>query len=395
MLSVFVSMNASILIFSSSFASARMLTGATAALFLLAKGLELKDLALIKSVQFLAYILSDIPFGYYADKSGRKRAVLLSCLLASAWLWLTGYSKSLSLLMVAEALNGVSLALLKGALEAYLIDFDQNRTFSKRKVLSSYHRLSHLMMAVAAFLGALFYSPHQAYTWYFASGLCLIIFVMGILHLPEDRRFASASAQRKSKRAEVRQDLIQCVRGLIKPSVSSIFILSIPLFVFYQLFINFWQPFIEDAFMKYKDVGVFWGILYLVILMSQAFASWISESISSHKTLLIMSLGLMLVITALMCFTHYLGPNIVIAVGVVVFMQLRMSSLVVMGLWHDQISNDLRATMDSVISTLLRVLVFGAMALIGLLAENVWHPLYALYMCLILAHMGFVLHRFR
>lgn len=385
-------MNTSILIFSSSFAATRMITGATAALFLLAKGLELRDLALIKSVQFLAYILSDIPLGYYADKSGRKRAVLLSCLLASGWLWLTGYSQSLALLMVAEALNGFSLALLKGALEAYLIDFDQSGASSKRKVLSSYHRLSHLMMAVAAFLGALFYSPHQAYTWYFASGLCLIIFVMGILHLPEDRR-GSSSVGIRSRRAQARQDMIQCVQGLIKPSVSSIFILSIPLFVFYQLFINFWQPFIEDSFMKYKDVGIFWGILYLAILMSQAFASWISESVSSHKTLLLMSLGLMILITALMCLAHYLQLNIVIAVGVMIFMQLRMSSLVVMGLWHDQINDDLRATMDSVVSTLLRVVVFGAMALIGLLAENVWHPLYALYVCLILAHMGFVLSR--
>lgn len=370
-----------------------MITGATAALFLLAKGLELRDLALIKSVQFLVYILSDIPLGYYADKSSRKHAVLLSCFMAAGWLWLTGYSQSLPLLMVAEALNGLSLALIKGALEAYLIAHDQNNASSTRKVLSSYHRISHLMMAGAAFLGALFYAPDQAYTWYFASGLCLIIFVMGSLFLPEDKKVVSAVVGVHSRRAEVRQDVIQCIRGLIKPSVASIFILAMPLFVFYQLFINFWQPFIEGSFMKYKNVGMFWGILYLAILMSQALASWISESISSHKTLLIMSLGLMIIIIALMCFVRYHEPNIVMAVGVLIFMHLRMSSLVVMGLWHDQIHDDLRATMDSVVSTVLRVVVFGVMALIGWLAANVWHSLYAFYGCLILTHMGFMLLR--
>lgn len=389
-------MNA-ILIFGSSFAAARMITGATAALFLLAKGIELRDLALIKSVQFFVYIMSDIPLGYYADKSGRKRAVVLSSLLASGWLWLTGYSQSLLLLMVAEALNGLSLALIKGAFEAYLIDYDQNRQQSKRKILSSYHRISHLMMAVAAFLGALFYSPHQAYAWYFASGLCLVIFIVGILYLPQDRALCHSSVKQvRSRRAEAKQDLIQCVQELIRPSVSRIFILSTPLFVFYQLFINFWQPFIESSFIKYKDIGVFWGLLYLIILMAQAFASGMSERISSHKTLTILSLSLMIVITVLMYLAHHHYPNLVMVVGVVIFMQLRMSSLVVMGLWHDQISDDLRATMDSVASTLLRVVVFGVMALIGLLAENVWHPLYVLYLSLIVVHIWFLFYgRFR
>lgn len=370
-----------------------MITGATAALFLLAKGLELRDLAVIKSVQFLVYILADIPLGYYADKSSRKHAVLLSCFMAAGWLWLTGHSQSMPLLMVAEALNGLSLALVKGALEAYLIAHDQNNPSNTRKVLSSYHRMAHLMMAGAAFLGALFYAPDQAYAWYFASALCLLIFVMGIWLLPEDRKASSAEVGGSSRRAELRQDVIQCVRGLVRPSVARIFILSMPLFVFYQLFINFWQPFIEGSFMKYKDIGMFWGMLYLAILTSQALASWISEGISSHKTLLIMSLGLMMIITALMGLGRYHEPNIVIAVGVMIFMQLRMSSLVVMGLWHDLINDELRATMDSVVSTVLRVVVFGVMALIGLLAENVWHPLYVLYGCLILAHMGFVLSR--
>lgn len=59
------------------------LVASTYTVFLLAKGLTLSDLSLVALSFYIVLIAAEIPTGIFADRYGRKKSMMVSCLIAS------------------------------------------------------------------------------------------------------------------------------------------------------------------------------------------------------------------------------------------------------------------------------------------------------------------------
>lgn len=373
--------------FGCGFAAIRMIVGAMSILFLLSKGISLEELAIIKSMQYLTYVVFDIPLGYFADSKNYKLAFLASIFLSGLWLLITAVSNSLPILMFSEALNGISLALLQGAYTAYLLQHDimLKSGRSTRTILSLFQKRTHLLMAVTAFLGAAFVTPSSNFPWLIASAFCFVWFVLSYVFLPH---YSNREEDQIAK--NIRNDMYQVFCQLRHHEILKILMFYLPLFLFYQLFIQFFQPFIEQYFEKYKHSGLFWGLLYLFVLSIQSFSGWVSSRIHQDKHLAIVSFSLSLVIVLTMAVSYTWFPMGVVGVCALIILQTRIVFLMVQSMFHQRLQHINRATVDSFVSTIFRIILSLVLLLLGTIVSQLWISIYILYFCLIMLHIIFL-----
>lgn len=139
------------------YSSARMLIGATSAVYLLSKGISASEVGVMKSFQALLLMLLEFPLGVLADRKGRRICLILGGLAGAAWLSLTAASSSLWMLLLAESFNALSMASFNGAFDALLAE----RYIAERgrpllnKLLGDYHAVLFSLMALFSLVGEL------------------------------------------------------------------------------------------------------------------------------------------------------------------------------------------------------------------------------------------------
>lgn len=98
------------------------ITGTIWVVLLLSRGFSLVDIGIAEGVFHAVSFLFEVPSGMLADLLGRKKTLLISCLLASLSAFAMSYSSSLFGVCVSFALEALSFNLASGTLEALLYD---------------------------------------------------------------------------------------------------------------------------------------------------------------------------------------------------------------------------------------------------------------------------------
>jgi MFS family permease len=352
------------------YSSARMLIGATSAVYLLSKGISASEVGVMKSFQALLLMLLEFPLGVLADRKGRRICLILGGLAGAAWLSLTAASSSLWMLLLAEGFNALSMASFNGAFDALLAE----RYIAERgrpllnKLLGDYHAVLFSLMALFSLVGGTFVSPTSSLFWWIASAIILLGtgFVPLLIHSDKPIK-APGSVHENTIRSS---GLFKLLKGefavvfsiiLTRSELRKVALPFIVVSVFYQLLIPYWQLFFSGSetnqFPLFGFDLTFFGPVFFSILMVQSLAS---KTLSSRKftnlSERMLQLGLAVCAALLAAAVYWRGSLILSVVALLaVFALVRFYTLRASAHIHNLVDDSRRASVLSALSVSTRV----------------------------------------
>jgi MFS family permease len=371
------------------FSSARMLIGATSAVYLLSKGITASEIGIMKSFQALLLMLLDFPLGVLADRKGRRICLILGGLAGASWLALTAATSTFWVLLIAEGLNALSLAAFNGAFDALLAEkyISERGRPALNRLLGDYHAVLFAMMALFSLAGGTFVSPESSFFWWVASGILLTLTALIPLLISNDSEFrkqrneAASVAVKPSLLKLIQEDFALVLKQIwTVPEVRKLAMPFIIIGVFYQLIIPYWQLFFtnsnHDFFVIYGFKMSFFGPLFFGILVIQ---SLISKSLgipsvanASQRSLLGGVAVSVVSLTLAVYFQAQLWLCIAATLGV--FALVRLYTLSASAQLHNLIEDSRRASVLSALSVFTRVILVVVLPVSGFMIESfgVW-----------------------
>lgn len=378
-----------IVIYGVAFNSFRMLVGAIAAIYMINQGLSIYEVGLIKAIQAIVILIIDIPLSYLADKFSRKLSIALSTLLGSLWLILMWVGHDFNSFLVAEIFNALSLSLIGGAYFAYLIDnVEASNEIEIKQITAEYSKYHFFFVGLSGFTGGILYNYIGESLWIVAAIFCLVLFLFSVM-LPADKNHSS---DEKGKRTSLLQDIRSIYTEIASKKASFSLIISGLLFVslYYQILIQIWQPYVISGFENVSNEGILFGTIFLIIQLSQSFTSWVIEKMKSVNLILIVSMVLSLLSTLLLMIET--AWFILIAVIIIFCANLMMRNFFSIK-FQSLISPSFRSTIDSMFSTLMRVVLIVSLPLSGKAIDTIgWKVMTALFVAsYIFAYISYIM----
>ncbi len=353
------------------FSSIRMLIGGYSSLYLINHGLSIADISFLKAFQAVVIVIIQIPIGVVIDKyRNRYPFILISIFLSAAWLFLTGISDSSGYFYTAELLNGVSLAIFNAVMLPILVETYSYETGKDdyNYTLGKFFKYQNLLMALSVILGSIFVNITSRYIWLISA---LLLFGIGVFSiLSNDLKKYNFLPTKKTHKISMRY-FSDIFNHIISKDLVALFVANIALITIFQILAQFWQIIIYDYLGKYTSYALVYGLFFSVILMLQAIGSYLAEKRDSllisfvFMLFLSVSLGYLLV-----CNENYSNRFILITVFLVSFILFKYPAVIISALLHKNISNDIRATFDSIISTFSMLVAIIVFYLVGVLLNT-------------------------
>ena len=352
--------------FDSFFSGARMLTGSTAILYLISRGLSIADIAFLKLLQHLVILLMDIPSSYIADRYSKRFIVFFSVLCGSIWMVLTAYSPSVWWLFVAEMFNGFSLALYSGSFESLAVNTAISDGLKDPLIIINWiTKYSFFFMTLAAFFGGLFVKTQASIFWWIGGILLSILALSSFYMLPKDILQSTHNVNyKKSIVLSVKKDFYYITSLFDNINLMLIITMGIVISLSYQVLIQYWQV-LTYVPMKKNLVGK-QGFIYSVIFVIILFVQHFAGKISYKYPLKHLVFALLLVSLLLLIGNIWNTPLIIVIAIIAFFFLYRLSMVYLSKQTHREIDNKLRATVISTSNTVLRVLLVVFFLLIGI-----------------------------
>ncbi|MDA8273314.1 MAG: MFS transporter [Deltaproteobacteria bacterium] len=354
-----------LLYFDSVFSGARMLTGSTAILYLMSRGLSIADIAFLKLLQHLVILLMDIPSSYIADRYSKRFIIFVSVLCGSIWMVFTAYSPSIWWLFVAEMFNGFSLALYSGSFESLAINTAISEGLKDPFIIINWvTKYSFFFMALAAFFGGLFVKTQSSVFWWIGGILLFTLAVLAFYILPGDILQCTHNENyKKSTGLSIKKDFHYITSLFNNINLMLIIAIGIVVSLSYQVLIQYWQVLTYIPLEKnlVGKQGFVYSIIFVIILLVQHFAGKISYEYHIKHLIL----ALLLVSILLLIGNIWNTPLIIVIPIVAFFFFYRLSMVYLSKQTHREIDNKLRATVISISNTALRILLVVFFLLIG------------------------------
>ncbi|OUO49224.1 MFS transporter [Parabacteroides sp. An277] len=223
-------------------------------------GLGLHDVFVLKSVYSVAAVALEIPSGYLADVWGRKRCLLLGCLLFFGGYACYSFTSTFAAFLCAELLLGMGQTLVNGADSALLYD-----TLLRHKREGEYFRYEGRMTmvgnfaeATAGILGGLLAVCSLRYPFY-AQACVAFMGIPAALSLQEFTRVGQVQNPWKEMARIIRYSLVTdralCSNILYSGAIGAA-TLTMAWFV---------QPFLMHINTPTKWFGIIWTVLNLTV----------------------------------------------------------------------------------------------------------------------------------
>lgn len=369
-----------IIAYGAAFNSFRMLIGAISALYLLSKGVSLTELGLLKTFQAGIIFILEIPLSYFADRKSRRISVILSVATGTVWLLLTGLGSEIWHFFLAEAFNAISLALLSGSLISYIVD--TGKTFypeeHSKKWIGRYEKIRFFGMGIASFVGAAFVSVDSSLIWIIAGLLCLTLLVLFSSTLPIEQSKSEVKAV--TSFSNTIGITFKTLTRLTMPF--SMVLALVMVMMFYQIIIQYWQPLAQDFILReWKGYGLYFGGLFTLILIGQSWAGRVCEKSVSVEIAISKALWLNL-FALIMLFISINWLNYLIGFALVaIFSGCRLLTTSFHSIFHEAAPKEIRATLDSAVSMIVRMTLIIVMPLFGFVTSMFsWNTLLILYL---------------
>lgn len=377
-----------ILFYGVAYTSVRMLVGAISAVYLFAQGVGIFDIGMIKTFQAAMILVLDIPLAYFADQKSRKLSIILASLFSIFWLFTMGISETLGLFYLAEFFNSVSLALFGGAFISYLIDknaeFDKSKQ-SIQKIIGKFYKYQHIGMTFFAIIGAFFITIDSSEIWFISCLLMILLVVISIPLLPNDS-ITSISQNKKN----IFNNVFNIFKDIMcRAEIKWVVLILILTMVYYQSVIQFWQLIIGIDEKTIIQEGYIYGIIFAMILLIQSLSGYVVEKYSKKYIFyLVVFLTLMLFpYTWFAKIDYFYATSFTI---IVLFFIIRTLIITLQATLHENITAEFRATYDSVISTIVRIILLIMLPSLGFMTDEFgFTPLYVLYLFIFFIFVGF------
>jgi MFS family permease len=352
------------------FSSTRMLIGATSALYLISHGLTIAEIGYLKAVQAFIILATDLPLGYLADQYSRKLSVMLGVLFGASWLGITAYAPTKEWFYVAEISNALSIALFNGAYQAILVETykkDNNKS-DLSALFSSYAKYNFLFMAIAVAIGSFFSKINSPIFWIIGAALLLLQLLFFSDFIENDVK--KTNKKRKSIfyfYKKLKKDSKRIIEELFTiEKLSILFLINIFLGIYYQIFIQYWQP-ISRIWQNETDKSTIFGIIFIGILLIQSLAGKVIPGIIKIRYSIII-ISLLLIINTVVLYLALENKVMIIPICIAIFFFLiRILSIILSIGINQKLPNEDRATFLSIDSSLQRLFLVIFMPIIGIL----------------------------
>jgi len=353
-----------IIIYGVAFNSIRMLIGAISAVYLITVGLEIKDVGFLKAFQASIMFIFDIPLAYFADKKSRRLSVVGSVFFGAIWLFAMGYGSEIYHFYIAEFFNAISLALFSGAFISYLIDKGKEANCTIKELQGKYNKFVYLGMGIGAFLGSAFITVDSRIIWYISGALLGLQFLLLSSMLPPDIKFSTAKKPNMYREiSTILKDLL--LRAKIKWLVFCVFLAMI----YFQIIIQFWQLVVQQHSEDGSGKGLYYGIVFTLILFAQSVSGHMAEKKSEQYSVACVVVSGAFA-SLLLAWPYGYSMYFISTSVVLMFFSNRLMTLILLSKIHENIDGEMRATYDSVISTVTRLFLLIFIPFTGIIFEQ-------------------------
>ncbi|MBI3534552.1 MAG: MFS transporter [Deltaproteobacteria bacterium] len=253
------------LIMDALFEGGRMFVGAISIAYLLQSNINLKQIAILKSIQALTIILGEIPTGVLADLFGRKRSLELAVFTSIIGFFLYYSGGHFAFFIAGEILTAIGLCFWSGAYEAFAID--RVRLESEPGLLDRFFHLNQAINSAAVlFFGGLggYIGGVKLNFPYIAAIIVFIILAVLLYQTDRDypRKPIAAIAPSTSKSNKLWSKLLPY------------FLANVGIQLLIQPMLHYWQPYFQTfgnqigpkelgwIFSSYCGLSIIFGMVY-------------------------------------------------------------------------------------------------------------------------------------
>lgn len=320
-------------------------------LFLLRRGLEFSEIALLAALLNFVVIFSEIPTGFIADKFGVYKSIIIGTLLKAlaTVFYITIFNGSL---IIATCLAAIGVAFLSGSINAATYKLkEDNKTDVIFSTVSFYRSTSLILGGV---IGYSLFQWNTNYPWIF-SGINLIVASLFVFSLSKN----------ETKNIEEYKDLINLknIPNIIKAQVRKpIFWACVVISVTAVSPLLMWQIFFDKF-----NFGIILG--YITLQTASSSASFSSKKIEyklKHKYA-IMLLNVILIFSIPFCVENLYVLSFVLFSHVFCHV---LTNIFVFSRLHDVIEDSSRNTIESLASATDSLLLIPIFLLTGFLIDH-------------------------
>ena len=264
-------------------------------LFYQQNGLSIADFVLFQGLFQLTGILFEVPCGYIADITSKKKVLILAftCFFLRAVLWLS--FEGVYIILLGELFNALSRAFLSGVYDSYIFDYLKSKHKEKR-MLKECGRTNFAMSSGAMFAAIFSAMLYKHYGTIILLSLEFILTLISIILLTTLPNPPSTSPRAKSlsqKYQEIKQTAIET---LTNPNINLYIIYSALLFSTTSLFCWCFQP-----LLKISNAPVF--MFSFIYVINHALRAGFSYNVNTLKRFF--GFNRLLVITTFLCFYSF------------------------------------------------------------------------------------------
>ena len=260
-------------------------------LFYQQNGLSIADFVLFQGLLQLTGILFEVPCGYIADITSKKKVLILAftCFFLRAALWLS--CKGVYIVLLGELLNALSRAFLSGVYDSYIYDYLKSKN-KERRMLKECGRTNFAMSGgamFAAIFSAILYKHYGTIILLSLEFILTLISIILLTTLPNPPSSSPSAKTITEKYHEIKQTAIDTLKN---PNINIYIIYSALLFSTTSLFCWCFQP-----LLKMSDAPVF--MFSFIYVINHALRAGFSYQVNNLKRFF--GFNRLLMVTTFLC----------------------------------------------------------------------------------------------
>ena len=275
---------------------ARTLPHAILVIYMLSKGLDLKEIAFVQSIFMLTSTIFEFPSGVVADYFLRKSIYLVSiATIFVSYLLIGFFTDNLVILSFGYFLYGLSSALKTGTVESDIVLDYRNKNLDIKDFSVFYSYVENFSAILGGLIGGFLYKYFYDKIYIFSIVFFALSFIVSI--------FIQINLKDKEviKRTTLRKELTSA-SFIIKDNLNLKRII-----ILYMISMFFIQPFYQYWQVAYKEINLdvkYFGIIYIIFQGCNIVGSFIYSKVS-FKNMYKLIIGLIPIVMIFNFYNNY------------------------------------------------------------------------------------------
>lgn len=324
------------------------------------QGLRLQDVFILKSVYSVAAVALEIPSGYLADVWGRRRCLLLGCILFFGGYLCYSFTSTFEAFLIAELLLGIGQTLVNGADSALL--YDTTAHYQREELYLRYEgritMIGNFAEAFAGICGGLLAAYSLRMPFYAQA----IVAFSGI-----PAAFALKEYSQKNKIQSPVSEIIKIIRYSLITNKALCYNIMFSGIIGAATLTMAW--FVQPVLMYLKTPTSYYGIIWTVLNLTVGVAALYSDRIDQRLGMRKMNTLILLIISggyALLAFNlTYAG----LAILLIFYIFRGFATPILKGYINQMTFSEMRATVLSIRNFIIRLMFAGIAPFIGWLND--------------------------